>query len=47
MAVKMYEGDSVAFKKACDDAKVKPTMRQFKKFKKGEGSAYAAFKKKD
>lgn len=39
MAIKMYDGSDKAFTNACDKANVKPTRRQFRKWKQGRGAA--------
>jgi hypothetical protein len=38
--IKMYEGGDKIFLKACAEAKVQPTRRQYRKWCRGEGKAY-------
>ncbi len=40
MAILAYKGNNEEFKKACEAAKLPLTKRQFKKFEKGQGTAY-------
>ncbi len=42
MAVKPYAGNDKQFVALCEKAGIKPTARQYRKYKQGRGAAYQA-----